>query len=271
MNKKFEVLPPICQAAMAGFSDRAFCQQMLDYGVGMVTLGGYSLDETSLTATYNVVKRGKKETIVPLEKEQFNQWCKKNLILNKKSEKQLIAVNGRIANTNNQTANILNILSRHVDCFELNAHCRQPEFLRINSGYKLLLDLEKLEEILDFVKNFFSSKLIGIKIRGYTVKNISQLFSVLESLDITYIHLDAMRKGIEQANLKLVQKICKHTSIPVIGNNSIRTINDINNMLKSGAIAVSLARPLLSKPYIIQELINSFEGKVNDSSNTDTL
>ena len=57
----FQIKPPIVQSAISGIANSQFCQKLLDYGAGMVTLGGFSIDKVNLQATKKTKKRGRAE------------------------------------------------------------------------------------------------------------------------------------------------------------------------------------------------------------------
>ena len=69
-----------------------------------------------------------------------------------------------------------------------------------------------------------------------------------------------MLKGENIADIQLLKSYCDSTDIPIIGNNSVKCIEDIKKMMKVGAIAVSVARPLITHPNFIAELIQQLEG-----------
>ncbi len=268
-NPRF--IPPIVQSAIAGISDGAFCQKILNYGAGMVTLGGFSIDRESHLTTTRMIERGRDEFLLQFKVDQVKSWCLENLNLEKQTNHQLVSFNVRLINADYFSEVWLNEVTKFVDIVEINAHCRQEEILKINGGHNLLLKPEKLETLLDSIRKLLPSFPLGIKIRGHIIGDYSGLTKILEDYSISYIHVDAMLPGQKRANIKIIRKFVELTDIPIIGNNSVRTINDIHTMLKAGAKAASVARPLMQNPEFMQYLVSDYTGRIADESNNNTI
>ena len=89
-------IPPIVQSAIAGVADHQFCQKMLEYNVGMATLGGLSIDEKNIEATKLLANRGRKEFLLPKKRQEIKNWCSQNLKFSKTRKEQKITANIRI-------------------------------------------------------------------------------------------------------------------------------------------------------------------------------
>ena len=61
-----------------------------------------------------------------------------------------------------------------------------------------------------------------------------------------YLHIDAMKLGVRDADFDLIQKISNETNIFIIGNNSINSISQAEKMLNAGANGISIARAAIS-------------------------
>ncbi len=262
MKIDYFCLPPIIQSAIAGIANAEFCQTMLNSGVGMVTLGGFSIDEKNIKATKNIITRGRKEFLLPEDTSDIKRWCEENLHLRKSKKSQKIAINLRIVEIDLMSKSWLNSLSNFVDYFEINAHCRQKEITEIGGGQALLTNTPYLEELLEKIRLLNKNAKIGIKIRGNVVNNVFNLIEILERNDCDYIHIDAMIPGKKQADLGLIKKFSNKTNIPIIGNNLVRNISDIHQMLSVGAKAISIARPLIDNPAFMEDLVAEYM-KVN--------
>ena len=260
MTNMFEIYPLIAQSAIAGVADRKFCQQMLDLGAGMVTIGGFPADRLNCKASLKMEERGRMEYIPPINEKEFSEWLNQNLLLNKRNMRQRTAINLRIVTVDQITEKWLEALDGKVDFLELNAHCRQKEVLAIGAGERLLKNLKKLNQLLTSISKSLQQTKLSIKIRGCSVGNKDDLIEILEKQQINYIHIDSMLKGENVADIQLLKSYCNSTYIPIIGNNSVRCIEDVKKMLKVGAIAVSIARPLIKHPNFIAELIHQLEG-----------
>ncbi len=258
----FQINPPIAQSAISGIADAQFCQKLLDYGAGMVTLGGFSIDKINIQASKKIKERGRKEFIFPQENENLENWIKQNLILRRKNSKQKIAANVRLVELDELSRTWLSVLDRTVDYIELNAHCRQKEILEQGGGQNIIQNLNSLEQLINSIQTVINPNKLGIKIRGLSIKNIENLTNLLESNQISYIHVDAMVPGVDKSDLNLITKLVSSTSIPIIGNNSVKCIENVLEILELGAVAASLARPLIDSPEIMLELTDQLEGKI---------
>jgi len=267
----FKFKPPIVQSALAGISNRIFCQEILRYGAGMVTLGGFSIDYESHKATIKMIERGRKEFVLPTKQKNARLWSMNNLVLEKLNKHQSINVNVRFSKVDNLTKIWLKEFTEYVDFIEINAHCRQEEIINTNGGQSLLINLERLELLLNNVRTTLPTFPLGIKIRGHLVNEYQNFVRILDKFSISFIHSDAMLPGHNRANIKIIQNLVNSTDIPVIGNNSVQTINDIMTMLEAGAKAVSVARPLIRDPKFIQGLVKDYTGQKNLGSNNNSL
>ncbi|UJG42052.1 MAG: tRNA-dihydrouridine synthase [Candidatus Heimdallarchaeum aukensis] len=257
-----EISPPIIQSALAGYTTPSFIQSILDNGAGMATFGGYSLDKLTNEGSTEIIKRNRKEILLPRDETEFQKWCNLNLNVKKSSDKQLIAINLRISKIDQETLRKINFLSNFIDIIELNAHCRQKEIVERRGGEYLLKDINHLDYILEKIrKTSPNDKKIGIKIRGYIVKDQQKLVNVLESRSVDYLHIDCMEPGKPYANLKILKSFSELTDITLIGNNSVRNVKDVQQMIDAGASAVSIARPLITNPSSIKRLISECKNK----------
>ena len=249
--------PPIIQSAMAGIANRSFCQEMLDYGAGMCILGAYPLDKMNNLASKAVIKRGRKEFVVEITNTNAESWSRRHFEIIKKNKQQLIAINVRLVKIDELSKILLPSITHYVDIIELNAHCRQKEILDIGGGQNLALEPKKLLNLIEEIKQLVDAE-IGIKIRGLNSHKLLENIDLFEKENISYLHVDCMIQGKNKADLQYIKDIASITNIPIIGNNSVRSISDINEMLDAGAIAVSLARPLLDNRKFMAKLISEW-------------
>ena len=260
-SKSLQINPPIIQSAISGIANKEFCQKLLDYGAGMVTLGGYSIDKSSIKATKNIRKRGRKEFLFPQEHKNLENWIIRNLNLQKGNKQQIIAANVRLVELDELSRIWLSNLDNLVDYIELNAHCRQIEILEMGGGQNIIQNLISLEELIKSIQTILRPNKLGIKIRGLSINNVEELTNLLETYGLSYIHVDCMIPGRNKVDLQIIEKLVTTTNIPIIGNNSVRTIENVLEILELGAVAVSLARPLINNPEIMLDLIEKLEGK----------
>ena len=88
---------------------------------------------------------------------------------------------------------------------------------------------------------------VSVKIRanvdGIDTLNVARQ---IENAGADYLHIDAMKKGILDADYDLVKEICDNTKIKVIGNNSLNSPSNIEKMIGTGVYGFSIARAVLS-------------------------
>ena len=69
-----------------------------------------------------------------------------------------------------------------------------------------------------------------------------EIAKLAEDSGVDYLHIDAMKKGVFDADYDLIKKIANETNIFIIGNNSVNSIENAQKMLESGANGFSIAR-----------------------------
>ncbi len=230
-------------SAMAGINDHNFCSK---FPAAMVILGGFSADEKSMEASKKAMKRGRKEFIFedPIEGIRAEIEGLVN------SYDGIFAVNVRSV-TDEGYLRVAEIVQDYNGLIEINAHCRQPEFLEIGCGQSLLGD-PRLPSIVGEVSEICPTM---VKVRGGLRLDYKKLAKDLKVAGCIALHVDAMIPG-KRADLGLIKKISKE--IFTIGNNSVVDINSARKMLESGAKLVSAARAVLKNE-------NFFDGLLEDS------
>ena len=61
-----------------------------------------------------------------------------------------------------------------------------------------------------------------------------------------YLHVDAMKKGVFEADWKLLEEICNDVDVKVIGNNSVNSSENVKKMMETGVDGFSIARSVIS-------------------------
>ena len=226
---------------MAGITDAEFLKKIIPYGFDVVTLGGYSLDLKTIEASQKIIERGRKEfhfqmdEIIPhIEKEV-------NSIKDFKKE-VLVSANVRSAIPEPiiETSKI-----KGLDIIEVNCHCRQDEILAIGCGQEML----KRDDFAEFISQIAdkSKSKVSVKIRGNVLGiDTLEIAEIIESSGADYLHIDAMKPGIFDADYKLIKNVCDNTNIKVIGNNSIDCEDKLEKMANCGVYGFSIARALIS-------------------------
>ncbi|MDO5851314.1 MAG: tRNA-dihydrouridine synthase [Methanobacteriaceae archaeon] len=229
-------------SAMAGINDGEYCKKFTKQGIDILTIGGYNADKKSFQAALKIISEGRKEFLT----------CPNHLSEELSSQADIIhnynpQWNGKInANIRSSDPKTYNKLSKiqNIDIIEVNAHCRQEPMKEAMCGESLLHNTMLLKDILS---NFSGDCEISVKIRC-NVKNVDifKIIELIESYNVDYLHVDAMKPNIMHADYELLEKICNFTKLHVIGNNSVTCYYDYLKMLNTGVNSVSIARASLN-------------------------
>ncbi|WP_407421233.1 MJ0144 family RNA dihydrouridine synthase-like protein [Methanobrevibacter sp.] len=226
---------------MAGISNSEFLNKVIPYGFDVATLGGYSLDVPTIEASKRIVERGRKEFDFPLD-EIFSHI--ENEVASIKEVHKDVKVSANVRATTPQPIIEAGKI-KYLDIVEINCHCRQEEIIAIGCGQELLKrqDLENfISQVVDNVDCEVSVK-IRANIEGLDTLEIAKQ---IESAGADYLHVDAMKKGVFDADYDLVKEICDNTEIRVIGNNSMNCEDNIKKMIEAGVYGFSMARSVIS-------------------------
>ena len=228
-------------APMAGITNANFLNKVIPLGFDVATLGGYSLDSPAIEASKKIIARGRAEFDFPLD-EIFTHI--QNEVNSIKSVHSGVKVSANVrATTPQPIIDVGNI--RDLDIVEINCHCRQEEILAIGCGQEMLNrpDLSNfISEIVDNVKSEVSVK-IRANVEGTDTLEISKL---IEDAGADYLHVDAMKKGVFEADWELLSEICNNVNIKVIGNNSVNSRENLEKMVNTGVDGFSIARSVIS-------------------------
>nr|WP_287412852.1 MJ0144 family RNA dihydrouridine synthase-like protein [Methanobrevibacter sp.] len=228
-------------APMAGITDADFLNKVIPQGFNVATLGGYSLDEPTIEASKKIIERGRKEFDFPLD-EIFTHI--ENEVNSIKRVHGNVKVSANVRSTTPQpiieVGNIENL-----DIVEINCHCRQDEIVAIGCGQEMLNRADLKDFISQVVDNVGSE--VSVKIRA-NVDGIDTLkiASLIEDAGADYLHIDAMKKGVFEADWELLRKICNNVNIKVIGNNSVNSRANLEKMIDTGVDGFSIARSIIS-------------------------
>lgn len=228
-------------APMAGITNADFLNKVIPYGFDVATLGGYSLDSPTIEASKKIIERGRAEFDFPLDEIFAHIESEVNSI--KKVHKNVkVSANVR-ATIPQPIIDVGNI--RNLDIVEINCHCRQNEILAIGCGQEMLnrQDLgDFISQIADNVKSEVSVK-IRANVDGVDTLKIAGL---IEDSGADYLHIDAMKKGVFEADWELLSEISNNVNIKVIGNNSVNSQENLKKMIDTGVDGFSIARSIIS-------------------------
>lgn len=235
-------------SAMAGINDAEFCKQ---HPVGLAVLGGFNADTTTNMVAEEVVNRGRKEFIYDDPRRGIEQEVKSL------ESNQNFSLNVRSAHIDGYLM-AAEIAGKYGGMLEINAHCRQPEFINVKCGQWLVHHPEEFNSLMKEISNATDAP-VGVKIRGGAPGvDYLKLARELTECGCSFIHLDAMIEG-GGCDLELISSLAKETF--VIGNNSVVDIPSAERVLASGAKLVSAARSPLRDRQFFERLLKSDELK----------
>ena len=73
-----------------------------------------------------------------------------------------------------------------------------------------------------------------------------KIAKLIEGAGADYLHIDAMKKGVFEADWELLSEICNNVNIKVIGNNSVNSRENLEKMVNTGVDGFSIARSVIS-------------------------
>lgn len=228
-------------APMAGITDASFLNKVIPFGFNVATLGGYSLDKPTIEASKKIISRGRKEFDFPVD-EIFSHISNEIKAIKNVHSNVKVSANVR-ATTPQPIIEVGNI--KDLDIVEINCHCRQEEILSIGCGQQML-NRSDLSDFISQVADNVDSE-VSVKIRA-NVDGIDTLkiANLIEDAGADYLHIDAMKKGVSDADWDLLEKICNNVDIKVIGNNSVNSKQNLERMIDTGVDGFSIARAVIS-------------------------
>ena len=228
-------------APMAGITDADFLNKVIPFGFNVATLGGYSLDAPTIEASKRIIERGRKEFDFPLD-EIFGHI--ENEIASIKRVHSDVKVSANVRSTTPQPIiDVGNI--KDLDIVEINCHCRQDEIISIGCGQKMLCRPDLSDFVSQVVDNVDCE--VSVKIRA-NVDGVDtvKIAGVIEDAGADYLHVDAMKKGVFEADWNLLSEVCNSSDIKVIGNNSVNCEENVKKMIDCGVDGFSIARSVIS-------------------------
>ena len=228
-------------APMAGITNADFLNKVIPYGFNVATLGGYSLDNPTIEASQKIIERGRKEFVFPLDA-IFNYIENEVSSIKKVHNDVKVSANVR-ATTPQPIVEVGKI--EGLDIVEVNCHCRQEEILAVGCGQEMLTRSDLGDFISQVVDNVDCE--VSVKIRA-NVDGVDTLkvANIIEDAGADYLHIDAMKKGVFEADWDLLTEICNNTDIKIIGNNSVNSEDNVKKMINTGVNGFSIARSVIS-------------------------
>ncbi len=211
-------------------------------------------------------------------KAMFHNDQKTNRLLNTDGEKRPISY--QIFGSDVETmAFSAKYISEFADIIDINMGCPAPKVVKNGDGSKLLLDLDKAEEIMKAVVQ--NSKVpVTLKIRkGWDKENIVavEVAKIAERAGISAITVHGRTRsefysGI--ADLDIIKKVKENVKIPVIGNGDVIDEITAKKMFEyTGVDGIMIGRGSFGNPWIFRNIIYYLQNgeKLSEPTNQEKL
>lgn len=170
-------------------------------------------------------------------------------------------------------------VSDFADILDINMGCPAPKVVKNGDGSKLLLDLEKVEEIVTEVVK--SSKVpVSVKIRkGWNEENIvaKEAAQIIEKAGASMISIHGRTRAeffSGEVDLDIIKKVKESVNIPVIGNGNIVDEESALKMFEyTGVDGIMIGRAAMGNPWIFKRIIYFLKTgeKLHEMSNREKL
>jgi len=152
----------------------------------------------------------------------------------------------------------------HSDCdiIDINMGCPVPKITKNEAGAKLLLDADKIYDIISAVVQSVA-KPVTVKMRiGWDHNHIQAVENAkaVEAAGVQAIALHgrtAKQMYTGKAEWSHIKDVKQAVTIPVIGNGDVKTPEDAQSMItETGCDGVMIGRAVLGNPWLIKQTVD---------------
>jgi tRNA-dihydrouridine synthase B len=239
-----EVSNRLALAPMAGITNKAFLTTAKEFGAGLVV--------SEMISDKGIEFRNKK-TLDMLNFEGVPHPLS-------------IQIFGGEADTLVEAAKFIEA-NTPADIIDINMGCPVPKVTKNEAGSRLLLDPDKVYNVVSAVSQAIS-KPLSVKIRLgwdsdhlYAVENAKAIEAAGAAAVAMHTRTKAQAyKGQAQENWHLLTKLTDAVKIPIIGSGDVKTPDDARRMIdETGVTAVMIGRAALGNPWMLKRTAHYFE------------